>query len=315
MPQPRKSLISLSATSYYHCVSRCVRRAYLCGRDKFTGQSYEHRRQWVEDRLLLLGTLFAIDICAYAVMSNHTHVVLCVDKEAAESWSTEEVVQRWLRLHKGTLLAQRYLNPEERKAMSVYELETVEHTASIYRERLYDISWFMRLLNEFIARRANNEDNCTGRFWEGRFKSQALLDEDALAACMVYVDLNPIRAGIAKNVESSVHTSINKRIRAEKADNQPAQLKPFILYGESRHIAKLPFYYNDYVELVRLAGEHFCSNKGGGISSEIPILDQTSVSVANWYWSIENIEAQFTTHISQQVIKQKVARRYMAQAG
>ena len=315
MPLPRKSLISLSATSYYHCVSRCVRRAYLCGRDKLSGQSYEHRRQWVEDRLLLLGTVFAIDICAYAVMSNHTHIVLCVDKEVAESWSTEQVVQRWLRLHKGTLLAQRYLNPEERKAMSAYELETVEHTASIYRERLYDISWFMRLLNEFIARRANSEDNCTGRFWEGRFKSQALLDADALAACMVYVDLNPIRAGIAKNIESSVHTSINKRIRAEKADKQPVQLKPFIAYGESRHIAKLPFYYDDYVQLVRLAGEHFSSKKRGGISSEIPILDQTSVSVANWYWSIENIETRFTTHISQQLIKQKIARGYLARVG
>jgi hypothetical protein len=83
MPQPRKNQISLIDTPYYHCVLRCVRRSFLCDKDKFTGQSYEHRRDWVEKRLLFLSSVFSIDICAYAVMNNHTHVVLCVDKDWA----------------------------------------------------------------------------------------------------------------------------------------------------------------------------------------------------------------------------------------
>ena len=75
MPKPRYSQISLEATAYNHCVSRCVRRAFLCGTDLITGQCYEHRRQWIEDKILELGAIFALDICAYAVMSNHYNVL------------------------------------------------------------------------------------------------------------------------------------------------------------------------------------------------------------------------------------------------
>ncbi|MEP3826810.1 MAG: hypothetical protein ABJM47_01875, partial [Lentilitoribacter sp.] len=191
MPQSRQSQISLIDTPYYHCVSRCVRRTFLCGMDKFTGQSYEHRRRWVEERLLFLASVFAIDICAYAVMSNHTHVVLCVDKSLAESWSMKEIIVRWHQLHQGTLLSQKFHRGDK---LSPGEWFSLEETVEIYRQRLYDISWLMRNLNEHIAREANKEDGCTGRFWEGRFKSQALLDESAVLACMAYVDLNPIRA-------------------------------------------------------------------------------------------------------------------------
>lgn len=79
MPQPRSSQISLSDPPYYHCVSHCVRRSFLCGVDSYSGQSYEHRHGWVEQRLWFLSSVFAIDICAYAVMSNHVHAVLHVD--------------------------------------------------------------------------------------------------------------------------------------------------------------------------------------------------------------------------------------------
>ena len=93
MPRPRKCLISLSDTPYYHCVSRCVRRAYLCGEDTVSGRSYEHRRQWVEDRLMLLAEVFCVDVCAFAVMSNHTHVVLRINKQKADALSIKEIIQ------------------------------------------------------------------------------------------------------------------------------------------------------------------------------------------------------------------------------
>ena len=172
MPKARKSQISLSDTPYYHCVSRCVRRAFLCGEENC--RSFEHRRQWVEDRIHVLSEVFAIDVCAYAVMSNHMHLVLHVNKEKADALSTEDVIQRWHKLYKGTLISQRYLSPDLRKELHETQIKTVELTAEVWRKRLFDISWFMRALNEYIARAANKEDDCTGHFWEGRFKSQAL---------------------------------------------------------------------------------------------------------------------------------------------
>ena len=224
MATARNRQISLIDTPYYHCISRCVRRAFLCGEDKVTGQSFEHRRGWVKDKLLGLSQVFSIDVCTYAVMSNHTHIVLCVDEAQANAWSVDEILARWHQLFKGTLLTQQYCRGE---ALIEPLYQIVLETAEIYRQRLTDISWFMRILNENIARQANAEDNCTGRFWEGRFKSQALLDEAAVAACMVYVDLNPIRANIANTPESSEYTGIEQRISAVVQGKQPKQLLPF----------------------------------------------------------------------------------------
>ena len=168
----RKRQVSLADTRYYHCISRCVRRAFLCGEDHFTGQSYEHRRGWVEDRLLALAKVFCIDVCAYAVMSNHTHLVLHVDDKKANRLNDKAIIIRWHKVCKGTLLTQKYLQGEK---LTKAELIFFNQTVKQYRERLSSISWFMRLLNEDIARKANKEENCTGRFWEGRFKSQAIL--------------------------------------------------------------------------------------------------------------------------------------------
>ena len=160
MPKPRKQLISLDATPYYHCTSRCVRRASLCGRDAVTGKCFEHRRQWIEDRILALAEVFAIDVCAYAVMSNHHHLVLHINKPKALQWTNHEVCERWQQLYKGTLLTQKFLRNEP---LTEAELHAVNERLDLWRIQLCDINWFMRALNEPIARQANAEDQCTGR--------------------------------------------------------------------------------------------------------------------------------------------------------
>ena len=91
----RSLQIDLSVTPYYHCVNRCVRRAFLCGEDSLTGNSYEHRREWIANKISSLAEVFAIDVAAYAVMSNHYHIVMRVDQEAAQAWNSLEVIERW----------------------------------------------------------------------------------------------------------------------------------------------------------------------------------------------------------------------------
>lgn len=283
MPKPRKAQVSLVNTPYYHCVSRCVRRAFLCGKDNHTGQNYEHRRKWVQDRIHQLTQVFCIDVCAYAVMSNHTHLVLHVNQPIANNLSMEEVMMRWHTLYKGTLLSQAYESCKHDDTWLAQYKSTIEATVKIWRQRLTDISWFMRALNEHIARQANKEDKCTGRFWEGRFKSQALLGEAALASCMAYVDLNPIRANLAKTPETSKYTSIQYRINAAKVGKAPKYLLPFQDDKNAHDIHRLPFTLVDYIELVDTTGRQKANNKIGMIDSKLPnILTRLHINKAQW---------------------------------
>jgi REP element-mobilizing transposase RayT len=284
MTLPRSALVSVQSTPYYHCVGLCMRRTLLCGIDDYSGRSFEHRRGWIVERLALLSSVFAMDVAAYAVMSNHYHVVLKINPDLAASWSVDEVLSRWCRLFSGNPIVQRYLsNP----AMDSAELDKVNEFVELYRSRLADLSWFMRCLNESIARMANEEDGCTGRFWEGRFKSQALLDEAALIACMAYVDLNPVRAGMAATPESSDYTSIQQRIgevggaghaRTELLDDAEdlSVVIPRLMSFSGRLDGDdgLPCELKDYLELVDWSGRAIHPNKRGSIADHQPKILQ-----------------------------------------
>jgi REP element-mobilizing transposase RayT len=285
MGYARKLQISLEDTPYYHVISRCVRRAWLWGTDEFAGRDYSHRKHWVLDRLGQLCEIFAIEICAYAVMSNHYHLVLYVDRQKARQWTAEEVIRRWTRLHREPHLISRYQEPDALES----ERQSAEKIIEQWRERLFDISWFMRLLNEHLARLANAEDDCTGRFWEGRFKSQALLDEAGLLTAMAYVDLNPIRAGIAKTPEESEFASVEQRIRQlkpnshiRKSTRKRIPLHHFANPGDHQRTG-IPYTSTDYLQLVDWTARSIRADKRGSIATSQPsILQRLEISAEGW---------------------------------
>ena len=92
MTMARRYLVDSTVTPYYHCISRCVRRAFLCG------EGCEHRKQWIEDRLKELAGIFAVDVAGFAVLDNHLHVVLLLNDAVVNGWTDEDVVRRWGRL-------------------------------------------------------------------------------------------------------------------------------------------------------------------------------------------------------------------------
>ncbi len=211
----RKEIVRDDEVGVYHCVSRCVRRAFLCGEDPISGRNFDHRKGWIRDRLEELAGIFGIDVGGYAVMSNHLHVVLRIRPDVVAGWSDEEVARRWWRLFPRR--RDKDLSPAEPRRHELAMLRADAGALAERRRRLGSLSWLMRCLCEPIARRANKEDECSGRFWEGRFKSQALLDEAAVLACNIYVELNPIRAGVSDRPESSEYTSAFERIHAAGA--------------------------------------------------------------------------------------------------
>jgi len=247
----------------FHVVTRCVRRAFLCGSDQLTGKSFDHRRQWIENRIHFLAKSFAVSIYSYAVMSNHTHLVLSVDPLAVLGWTDDEVADRWLRVFPGAMT--QASTDKQKRHIRTDLLSTPDRLKEI-RQRLGSLSCFMRALNEPIARMANQEDGCTGRFWEGRFKCQCLLEPQAVVSAMAYVDLNPARAKMAETLEASDHTSIKSRLETRGSAPKSltklstAGLKPVAGLDAE---ALLDMTETSYIELVQWTGEQLHPMKRG----------------------------------------------------
>ena len=273
----------------YHCFSRCVRGAFLCGYDRQSGRNYRHRKRYLERRLRELTRYFCVKTVTATVQCNHHHTIVRTDPVAAGLLSAQEVLDRW-----------RAVMPYKLKESEREEgLEGLKYRAELldpqiieeYRQRLNSVSWLMRLLKEPLARMANLEDGCKGHFWEGRFKCVRLDDAAALLACMSYVELNPIRAGVADRLENCDYTTIQERMKEYKERARAQRLKKYkrILGSEvearllerwaSRKVARAQWLYpleklfegwqgrsggielGEYLELVDWSGR--CSRREG----------------------------------------------------
>jgi REP element-mobilizing transposase RayT len=340
---PRSEVFEEDTVGCYHCINRCVRRAFLCGNDPVTGRSFNHRKAWIRERLQQLAGIFGIDVLEYAVMSNHFHVVLRNRPDVVESWSDEQVARRWWNLfpqHKDSKGRPANPKPHELRMLTSDRKRLQE-----LRRRLSHISWFMRCLAENIARRSNREDQITGRFWSGRFKAVRILDESALLACSVYVDLNPIRAGIARTPESSRFTSAYDRIRSRRrqrghkkavrnkrrnrgqthADNW---LSPLTLdernrradgrpRGRASNKGFLPMTLEDYLRLLDWTGHQIRQGKSGHIPSHLaPILQRLKIVPQSWTTIVTQFGCWFGTAAGRvETLAVEAARRQRAWLG
>lgn len=299
-----------------HVMAKTVRSIYLFGTDKLTKTCYDHRRDWIEQQLVHQAKYFGIDLLANAIMSNHFHLVLCSRPDVVKTWDDTEVANRWLHLcpkRKDALG-----NPKKPTEKELDAIRTKPEEVKKIRSRLSDISWWMRLVCQKIAQRANYESRETGRFFNGRFKAVRLLDDQAILACMVYVDLNPVRAGLQVTVETSSHTSIIKRIQAmnelnkQLAERSDSHLRPIELKkdenGEVQVVVKtegqkrcsnkglLPFSSAEYLKLVDATAREQKQGKVGYTPDSLPpLLERIGLDVDTWLsWT-----TQFSSLFSQ----------------
>ncbi len=334
MPKARKTLIIKDQASVYHCISRCVPRSYLCGIDHDANTNYEHRKKWVKDRIQELSGIFAMEIYSYAVMSNHFHIVIATNPDRADSWSNIEVIKRWHRLTVASLDENLNFIPLGQDEL---ELRAKDRGLVLkYRERLKCLSHFMQYLNQYIARRANEEDDCKGRFWEGRFKSQRLEDEGAILACMSYVELNPVRAKVVDRPELSEFTSAYDRIVAKRAKEGMVALEQEDFENPNEERAKAfvkmdeeskqdewlhPFEQRDgsmmpeidlesYLELIDWTGRAIKEGKKGHIPADLaPILDRLDLDQKEWVSNVKQFGGMFHHFIGKAGSIAKAAER------
>ena len=331
----RREIFSETDVQVFHLISRCVRRNHLCGHDRRSGRDYSHRREWVRGRLEELAGIFAIEVLGYAIMGNHMHLVIRTRPDIISGWTDDEVALRWW-----SLFPQRRGPSGAAQQPTTEELNHIRNDASGLadrRRRLVSVSWFMKCVSEPIAKRANREDEVTGHFWEARYKAQPLLDETAIAACMAYVDLNPIRAAVAQTPETSEFTSLHDRIcdrqSAAAASSDVSQdvrvehgpkagwLAPIALEPrcqqsrDDRTTRRLTnrgclfLSLDQYLQLVDWTGRQLRLDKPGQIPPHLDsILTRLDCRIETWMDLIKNFRRRFLTEAGRPETLQSVSR-------
>jgi hypothetical protein len=311
----RKEILRQGQPGIYHVFTRCVRQAFLLGFDPLTGRDYNHRRQWFVDRLQRLTANFVIDVGFAAILSNHAHLILRTTPHLVKRMGTWEIARRWLRVYPGTrVLDGPWIEPSEDQVKAL--AEDKERIAEI-RKRLSNVSWFMSALCEFIARKANAEDGCRGRFFAGRFGCRAITNEGGLLICGIYVDLNQIRAGEALTPELSLHCSVGWRIAARRVGNRKdgaagdiasadAWLAPLTL--EKEHLGDvpsrsgrrasdkglLPMTLEEYLRLLDYSGRQVRAGKRGAIPAGLkPILERLGIETDEFVDTVDKLAQYF----------------------
>ena len=305
----REEVFSPDEIAIVHVMNRVVRRCFLLGTDPVSGKNYDHRKVWIEDLLEHFSRCFGIDLLCFAILSNHFHLVLRSRPDVVAIWDDHEVARRWLMLcpvRKNEDGTPKEPSEAERNAICNGPARLAE-----IRRRLSDISWWMRLLCQKVATRANAEDDEAGKFWQSRFKAVRLLDEESLLACAAYVDLNPIRAALAATLEESDFTSVHRRIQSLQrsgAANTDDFLAPLFIDEQTGALGPcpaadgqrcsdrgfLPMQLTDYLELLDwTARQTVASKHESALAAKPPILDRLAMDTTTWQELVGNFGRLF----------------------
>lgn len=324
MTQARKYIWNDNMCAHYFITNRCVQQAYLLSTDTKTGDVDNHRKDWVQNRLSELSEIFTIIIGTFSVLDNHMHINVQTRPDLTELLSDEEVAKRWLKLYPPEKSKTSNFTPEQWKT-SEYAIISNQETVKIYRQRLGSLPWFMKSLSEYIARLANKESECKGRFWQGRYNSKLLTSAKAVVLASQYTDLNPIRANLAETPETSQFTGVYERIQASQAQEKIEGINEHINNGNAIHKDKkieidelsekinsarwlaqfpkenefqtMPFYKiteRDYLDLLDWTGRILHPKKTGAIPHDIPhIFERLQIDKNEWLDTIINYDKLF----------------------
>jgi len=313
----RAEVFAPDEVAVVHVINRVVRRCFLLGNDSVTGKNFDHRKVWIEDRLQQLAGAFGIDLLAFSCLSNHFHLILRSRPDVVATWDDTEVARRWLLIC--PIRKRKDGTPEE---PNEFELNSIRHEPdrlAKIRTRLSDISWWMRLLCQNIAQRANRDDGEVGKFFQSRFRAVRILDEESLLACAAYVDLNPIRAALAETLEQSDFTSVQRRIQSIQQSSSRSLpridvasrdcfLAPLAIdvqrdpLGACPHRAGhrcsdkgfLAITLGDYLELLDWTARQTVQGKRGATPADAPpIFERLSMSADTWCELVQNFGRLF----------------------
>ncbi len=325
----RRKLARRRRVGVYHCWNRCVRRAFLCGKDPFTGKDFSHRRDWILKREEQLARLFAIEVEFHAELSNHLHLILRTRPDIARRWSREEVARRWLTITRlAKCMSDGMPQPSTEK---IEELVKDKKRIRKIRRRLSKVSWFMAILSENIARRANDEDECSGRFWGTRYRCRECTDVNSILLCGIYVDLNPIKAGEATSPQTARYTSAYQRMHSQ-SQRKNGKNRPDGWLGEltwqddtstdeaiafssrtgrrASDKGLIPISLEDYLKLLNWSARQLRAGQRTTIPGDLEsVLDHLSINEEAWLDTLESYEDAFCHVVGSPAEIRKAAER------
>ncbi len=309
----RKDVFNRQQVGIYHVTTRCVRQAFLLGDDFQTGKSNHQRKRWIEEWFQSLTDVMLIEICAYAVMDNHTHSILRNRPDLLENMDDVEIAKRLVRLYPGFQCLQAL--PEEADPERVRELLSDPEELHRRKYLLTDISIFMARWEEAVARRANKVDDKKGRFWEGRFHCQKLLDSASVLAATIYVELNPLRANIVELPEYSQYTSLVRRLKlvrlasgcslenlmdSDKLEKQRALSESVESQDNTKWVSNvlacesfLPFDRNKYLNVLDYVSRCKRPDKSSSPATAEKLLVRLGVDPERWRKTASNFEESY----------------------